>query len=254
MLDNPLKFFVPFYTVLGIMSIKKVKTEWKISKFWTFVNVVRMPISLGFLIFLASDVELRNRTFKNFVLDSPDMSMLSKYVMLMTSLLVYLSTFVIGLFNFSRRSRILSLIQDLSKIELDEEYSSKLDSQWKRYMIFISCFFLVVNSIQFGSNFKVSLQTILISISMMMPYVVMTSFMAFTKAFELLFVILLQDFRKKFTRLGNLEVSAFDIEASLALKKNFGDIFRLYKDFQDIFGVQLTMMTSNITISTTLLV
>lgn len=253
MLDSPLKFFVPFYTLLGIMSIKKVKTEWKISNFWTLTNVVRMPISISFLIFLASDVELRNRTFRNFVLDSPDMSLLSKYVMLMTSLLVYLSTFVIALFNFSRRSRILSLIQDLSQIELDEEYSSKLNSKWKRYMIFISCFFLVVNSIQFGSNFKVSLQTILISISMMMPYVVMTSFMGFTKAFEILFVILLQDFRKKFTK---LEISTFDddAEACLALKKNFGDIFRLYKDFQDIFGVQLTMMTSNITISTTLLV
>lgn len=242
--------FVPFYNLFGILSIKKANNEWRVCRTLAFVNVARIPLAICVTVLLTVNRDLLESTFKLFM-ESSEVSHFTKAINMVQMILVHGVTLSISILGFSRRLKILRFVQRISELEIDQKFSLKLLLLWKNHFTTTSILFLIVTITQIVSNLKMSLTSILLFLCILSPYVLLSGFLSIVKDFEIFFAIMLQDFTENLQRF--LASSNFDARTCCLMKK-YHRIYDLNKEFQKLFGLQLTILTGYVTMWTTIMV
>lgn len=243
--------FVPFYNLFGILSIRKANNEWRVCWTLAFVNVARIPLAICVTVLLTVNRDLLESTFKLFM-ESSEVSHFTKAINMVQMIFVHGVTLAISILGFSRKFEILRFVQTISELEIDQKFCLKLYLLWKNHFTTTSILFLIVTFTQIVSNLKMSLTSILLFLCILSPYVVLSGFLSIVKDFEIFFSIMFQDFTESLHRF--LASPNFDARACSDLKEKYQRIYDLNIEFQKLFGLQLTILTSYVTMWTTIMV
>lgn len=247
-----LETFVAFFNFTCILSIKHSSdgSKMKTLKFLSVFNVLITPSAFFFSIFIMKSQFVRSFLFKNVVSEAKTFSTFSRNLILFSSQHLILTMILISLINLCRRGEILNFIKKISEVELEFSLTSQLQALWKKLFIWLSFLLFIVSLSQFVSKMNVSLLSISSFVLCSYPYIVLTGWMSFLKAFELFFMILLKDFKFQLKIIQTK--TAFGFQDYRVLMEKYHKIHALNSELQKVFGTQFTLLTCCVTVMTTL--
>lgn len=240
---------IPLYTLLGILSVKKNENDFKNSRFRAVLNVLMMPMVFIYTIILLSNQKLQNEIlragYKKFSSNHPFVG----FVMLAVAQSSQWTSFFICVFQFLRQNKILKFLNRVNEVSMDEKYCIQLKKRCTSSFIFMSCVFVVNFSIQFMTRSKLTILSVASFTFLMFSYLVVPAFLSFMKTIEIFFLMCLKDIKDHLK--NSISINSFDSESVSELITKYQEIFEMNKIFNDIFGMQVTLVTCCIASMTT---
>lgn len=246
----PLSVLVSFYNLLGISSLKPDVYGWKNSSILAMFHVLKMPLVIVFTVCMINSRIIRNLTYKLNFDEFKSQTPFSKLLIIISVEMVHISSLSICFLEFSRRKRIEKFINKMCEVTIDDSHAEKLKTRWKNHFRFISSLFLIIALSQFFTKMKFTVFGFISWIILIYPHMMMSSFLSFVKSFEIFFIILLRDFQSEFE--NGFKTLALDLQTYQRLLNKYQEIYEVNRDFLEVFGTQLTLMTCCVTGITTL--
>lgn len=245
-----LRSFFSIFNIFGMTSVTFNVNELKPSRIFSVINLLRMPIVLTLTLIYGLNIKLRNITLKQDVTDLKTFSALTEMTIIISGQILIITVFFVSLLNFFRNQDISKFFNFMSQIDFDDAHLISLQKRWRQNLILMTIFFIIISGFQFYTKMKVRLISLAIYPIVAYPYLGMTVFLSFLKAFEIFFATLMSNFR------CSLEISRrkvnFEIEDYQNLKIKYNEIYELNKMFHNVFGAQITAITICIITMTTL--
>lgn len=244
MTNSTLHSIFRLYSFLGIFSVtKNRKTNgFKTSQYHAVFNAFKMPLVIILAAFFIKNPELMNTVFKDDILNSPTYSGFLKFIVLVTQQIVQINSFFICLLQFLRRERITKLLNQMNEIELEEKFSMQFKTRWRKSFVWISSLFWIISCIQYNSRARFTFPSFLGFVIFSHSYVVMSTFLNFMKTFEMFVQICLKDFENQIMLAMDRD-SRFDFKTYRQLLLKHKKIFELSREFNNVFGMQVTTMS-----------
>lgn len=237
-----LRLLLPIFTYLGILTLKydRIKNKFVLSKLFPLLNALVMPTVFFFTMILITKPFIQEIYASYFL----GRFSLFSFLNLVRSQVMQITCLFISFHQILKRREILQFMNEVNQIVLHEKFSKKLKAMSIKVFAFMSFLFLLVAIIELFTD-KITFKYLIL----LYPYLFTTAFLTFIKIFEFVFTVLIANFRHdlKFT-IQKVFINEIDHKT---LAKNLQRIFELSEKFNQIFGFQLTIMTSCTTILTT---
>lgn len=240
MTQPTLRFILPLLSLFGVLSIFINKKSLRNSNVLAYVNVVKIVFVFIFWYLTISDAESRKNVFKS------DITLLnySKFTQIIFAIWAstnQLITDLLCFYQFWKRHEIVEFLINLRNLKIEEKYSKKMKSTCTLEVMHFYIPFIVFYCLLIIVNIKLAIGSICIFVTLSYPYMVQANFYLFVKSMELIFYIILKDFKttlKKALRKGNLAPTDLFV-----LSEKYQQIFELNRTFNKTFGTQITMLT-----------
>lgn len=232
----------------GISFFKYKDRELQISKPIIFVNVLNTTtISVSiFLLFTREDFMERYLVSE---VSSISTSMFSKLLVLVGSGLLYVVTAIICISHVLKRKQILNFLKDCLTLVQKNQSFHVIEKVFMRNLILIVTyvtFMLVGVTMTVTKNSWFAFAFCYVA---MQPYTVMFCFLNFIKMSEMFFLICFKDFRENLKLLLGRDSHSASECRQLILQ--YDRIFRINQNFNKIFGLSLSLITSCLAIGIT---
>lgn len=248
MSKDTLETIFGLYSFLGILSVSKNKSTNRFitSRIHAVFNVLKMPLVLIFGAVTFRNLHLLNLFFEDNFIRSPRYSDFLKFIVEVTQQIVQVNSFFICMLQFLRREQITLFLNHAKELELSPTYKMKLKNIWRKFFVQISSLFMITLIIQYLFRGRITLLSLCGFALFSHSYVVMSSFLSLIKTFEIYFIICLKDFKHRLS--ANMRNN--DLKIYLELISQYQKIFDISREFNNVFGTQVTSMSCCVTILT----
>jgi hypothetical protein len=226
--------------------------EWKISKLsegYFFIKIL-LVIPITFIMNFFPDIKIKY--YKKSNVELKNLSLFSKSVFFMTLNCIHVCALLVVILQFAKRKKVLIFLEKISSLSLPEKLKKKFDKNFK-FNAFINIFLFVTCPLirtltAIRNDLFISYAIGSITIQTHIFYFV---FLNLICNIQSLIVFQLKDiknnlmncaFNSNYHRLLGIEIIRIDV---------MDDVLR---EFEEVFGTQLTIATTAFTISTVLLV
>lgn len=244
-------YFIKLFCICGILSIK-AENKLKQSRIFTVINFIRMPFVILFMIFFFGNPPLRKMVFKTDVIFSNrNYSTFTKVLIRVSGYLLQVVTFSICFINFWKRNKILDFMRQVQKVEISQTSSARLKKLWRKFTAMFLILWFLVTVENYVTKMRFSFLAIACFLIFTHSYVIVTSFLCFLKAFEMFFMVMLEDFNISLTEELTSQ-SDFDVDLYHKCLAKYRTIFTSNEKFHEAFGIQMSLMISYVTLMTTI--
>lgn len=167
-------------------------------------------------------------------------SQFSQVIVLLLVNIEQATALVMSLQNFYKRTAICDFMNKILEVGISAESQRSLKLVSYKIIGFVSIILAVVFSAVLSAGS--SMLSVVVLFFMMFPYYVLMAFKAFMKFFEAFFLHLLKDFGNQ---LRSFQKGCREKDESYrTLLIKYDEIYNLSKDFNDIFGAQMSTTTA----------
>lgn len=200
---------------------------------------------IAFSVYFLTNVPLRQQVLKDDVIfKNRFYSGFTKFLILVSGRVIQISTLVTCCINFWRQEKVLNLMMKVKEVRMNAKLLPRLRRMWRREFMLVSCSIAVLQTLAFVSKMKISMLSLVVHMITSIPYNFVVAFLTFIKTFEILFVILLEDFRLNMKSLNQSKLCSRDFEY---LTRKYHKIYEMNKEFAKVFGHQITIIVCCIT-------
>lgn len=249
------RFLLGFYNFTGLLCIKHKNGSYEISHPTAFLNILKLFSSSLFVIFILSNIDIKQKVFLKYVNDLSKLSQFSKMTIQFTAFYFHYITVVLFIKQFAHRHEMKDLLNEALKCKMSEKYLRRF-AKLCQSSVKLGIFSCIVIMMKFFSLMNPSFLNFLIFFVFIFPSIFSLAIVSFVKSFENFVVVSLQKLNDELkvwtSEEGRSQFS--DIEIYLRFSHQHQELFGFVNKFNKAFGMQMTTLTNSLTILTIFLV
>lgn len=230
------------YNFTTILALKYKDGLFKTSKTLTLLNILKIPITVFFTVFVSTYPPLRDKIFMQNLIILKNYSDFSKLSMILLIVNMYIGSYSICILHFVKVKKIEIFLSSIFAVEIEEELLKTFNRKCFKHFLSLLSVFVFVSSVQVIGSLKLSLSAILADLVFQFPNFVLIGFVMFVKTFENFICLLLHQIKKCIMIQNNQKLTSNMLESYLILSKGHREIWSFVEEFNNNFGAQLTIV------------
>lgn len=236
------------FNMTSVLMFNYTGHHFKISKTTLGLNCLKLPLSIFVGICIYSSPSLYNQLILSF--EKKNYSLFSRNLMVFCNRFASFTALVICFVNIWKRDDILKLLNQANNLrktnnEIFKKYFFKnlMKVSWAVYLFSLTI--LLIQLLCMKKQFIVIFPAFLF----VYPYILVTNFLGFVKCFEIFLISLLKQFHEDLEQISS---KCFEVQIYVEFSKKYREIEKVSKSFNEVFGAQLSLVTSCVAIATLL--
>lgn len=238
MQSNTVRYAIIFFNFSSILNIKLENGAIKISKQVTLWNILKILIIL--LTNYIFGTLFRVSIFEPHLLQFDKYSVFTLFCFGILAGMMNFIIFNLIAFQYFRRFKLKELTNFAFNLPLNDNKLNCLRSRCINEFVRSGTLFFITSAIQV-SVINLSMLSFIAYAFLMFPYIIVFAFVCFVKFFELLFVILLEDFQSDIEEL-KCSTQIYSNRKLSHLASKYSVIFEASQKFHESLSAQVTLM------------
>lgn len=244
------RFALIVYNFLSVLSLTYKNQTYEVSALYAILNLVKMMSSIFFSLSIGVNEYLQREIFLKILLDLKDFSFFAR---LSVNLVVAFIFVFSALLCFSLVWKSRKICDFVNKVSFSSGiFKPKYFKQFRHACIKNASFMFFVfgcsSIMQYAGSLKLTVLALLCQLIIIYPNFHLCAFLNLVKNFESFIVAQLKQFRNEIEQTMSLQDDSKQVANILELLRRYQNIYNLLEDFNDCFGVSLTIVTFYLTI------
>lgn len=238
-----------FYNVASISSLKYKNGKYSVSTFLAILNLFKAPGCIMLMSVMLSIPWLAETIFLAPSTLFGNLSTFSIVAIVIEVTTINVSIVVLAWIHFYQRKLIENLANACLEKRLSVRYFEKFQNFCKERSLVLFSVLTAMFVLNFLGAFKVSIISLLVSLIIVYPILVLFSFISLLNNFENFIVASLKEFKSElrmFSCSSIIRNRKNNFEASVKLCQSFQEIHLLIEDFNEALGKQVTVLVCSL--------
>lgn len=231
-----------YFNFTSVLCLKFTGQTYEVCSVSSFINLLKMPFAVSVIVLMSFYEPLKDKVFQTSFLVLEGFTTFAIASIFISVLLLSVFVIFLCLLQWLQRYTIADFINYAMKQPLDEKYFLEFKRKcWKDLTVsgFAQSFYFLIS---FWGTFKISPFSILLMPCIMYPSLAILGFVNLVTILENFVLASLKAIRndlKDLSRKKRKELDCDDDFSELSIK--YQKIYNLVQQFQDTFGLQLTL-------------
>lgn len=233
------KFILYSFNLSGVLNFKYKNEKFETSTSLVIYNLVQAIILVCTSVFIFGNKTVFNQVFRSSIFDLDKFSNISQTVTIISCHFVIATSVSLTLLQIYKRKTFADFLNECKTLSIYVESLAKIERKAKVYCVLLIVYFAFMIVLQDVMFLKFTLASVAFNVATSYSDVVILSFLSFIKIFESFFNALLESCHESLKLHLQTQTSISD-----EMLRKCQKIYSLQRSFNDLFGVQLTILLS----------